>query len=344
MAEGKHPSTPIEPGHRYNPRRASPRLFDVSHPKRQLEIPNHRGATVLHPTRPTAEAQIIQSSPSHNSESSSPGAAAVHRENPKPEQKDILPMKRKEGALLPAIPRQRRSLVLRRQMVAQATHHKNQAKAQTKRSVWAFALGSAVASLLIGAGFLLYLRIEKPQVLSAGSEQQVITSTVVPSEDPIAISDIQEYVVADGEPRLLNIKALGIVARIYPVKASFGGGPLPAPSIHDVGWLLGTSRPGEIGAALINGSVVGASAQGVFSKLGTLVKDQKVSVEMGDGTLLTFRVVDSRIYDSDAVDMDMARTSVEPGRPGLNLLTDTGRFNVRTNSFEQRRLVLTVLE
>lgn len=344
MAEGIHPPTPIEPGHRYNPRRASPRLFDVSHPKRlpktadtHDQAPSHAQAVTpsQKPVAPkaidfaTATVKRVRNSDADSSDS---------------RQTDIPTPMRPEAAVLPAIPRQRRSLVLRRQMVAQATQHKSLAKAQRKRSVWAFTFGGAVASLVIVAGLFLYLRIERPQVLSAETEPQHIDTAIAPSEDPIAISDIQQYTVPDGEPRLLFIKTLGVTARIYPVKAGFKDGPLSAPSIYDVGWLLGTAKPGDKGAALINGSVTGSNAQGIFSKLGALVPEQKVSVEMGDGTLLSFRVVETRLYDSDKVDMVAARTPIDPDRPGLNLLTDVGRFNVRTNSFEQRRLVMTVLE
>lgn len=352
MADGIIPNTPIEPGHRYKPRQSTPRHFDVSGVARgairhaQADSAPVRLQSVDTSQKGTEDnpASVVHGTQQSKTSSgvSLDGVQRVSR----PSVQSAIPEKpkRTESAVKPAIPRQRRSLVLRRQMVAQATSHKKAVKTQKKRLVWAFSLGGAVASFVVVAGLFVYSRFEQPQVLSAESEQVTAAQTGAPLETPLAYDDIEKHTTPAEQPRLLSIAALGVQARVFPVKADYGDEPLLAPTIYDVGWLVSGSAPGEPGAALINGSVSGVRKEGVFRSLRDIKEGDKIIIEMGDGAVYSYRVVESRTYAADAVDMDSARAPIDATRPGLNLLTDRGRFNVRTNSFEDRRIVFATLD
>lgn len=70
--------------------------------------------------------------------------------------------------------------------------------------------------------------------------------------------------------------------------------------------------------------------------------DDVIKIERGDGQIFTYKVTGSQVYDNDKVDMAKVMTTSVPGKPGLNLVTCTGRFNVRTNTYEQRVVVFAV--
>ncbi|HEX8351035.1 MAG TPA: class F sortase [Hymenobacter sp.] len=166
-----------------------------------------------------------------------------------------------------------------------------------------------------------------------------VANEVRPASDQVA-----SYTVADNDPRLLRIPRLGVEARVFPVAPGYNGEPVAAGNIFDVGWLSGTTRPGGNGASLINGHTSGLAKAGVFNKIGDLAVGDVLLVEQGNGRIVTFKVVRSQLYDAAKVDVAAATKPVIAGRPGLNLLTNTGRFNVRTNQFEQRIIVFAAQE
>jgi len=67
-----------------------------------------------------------------------------------------------------------------------------------------------------------------------------------------------------------------------------------------------------------------------------------LSIERGDGTVLNYKVVQTQVYHADDVDMAAALTSVDPAKPGLNLMTCSGKVKAGTNEFQDRIVVFTV--
>lgn len=338
MPDGIRAHAPLEPSQRYRPRQTRPLFFDI-----------HATPSSTRNQAPLAAGQAPrkeQPTPPKTAASSNVALDAVSV----PEKIHSLTKHyptRTAVTVRPAIPRQRRSMVLRRQIVDRAEQFNNEVRAQRRRLLLAFGFGSLAATLLLGVAFVGYTKFHaKPQVLAAQSTTKSPTLPAGRTVNEAAVSqaDIDAYAVSDDQPRLLRISKLGIVARIYPVQANFNGEPIAAPGIYDVGWLENSVTPGEAGAALFNGSSAVATKSGIFGQLNNLTVGDTVVVEMGDGVTQTFKVVSSKQYDADKVDMKRVTASAIAGRPGLNLLTDTGRFNVRTNSYEQRTVVFAVLE
>lgn len=345
-----HPTRPlVELGHRYQPRQSGPRRFAVPAPAvRQPQVaatpaiavspeiksvPTPKSVHDIHPHRPAAQP------PAAHPENS----PAVRPHHPSSDAPSRAPAKTK-----PALPRQRRSLVLRRQISDRAAQYSRQSRAQTNRILLSFAFGGLAASLLLGGVFVLYAKRVHTRASVLSAQTSTATSgqngsPSAPSEVSVDTAMVAAYTVAAKEPRTVKIAKLGVIARVYPTTTNLNGEPIPVSNIHDVGWLTNGSMPGGVGAVLFNGSRAGPSKEGVFAQLSTLQVGDPIVVELGDGTTQRYQVVSSALYDADKVDMNAATQGVIAGTAGLNLLTDTGRYNVRTNTFEQRLLVRAVL-
>jgi len=248
----------------------------------------------------------------------------------------------------PDFPKQNRSNVLSRQIpkppsYTSATKH--------RRPLMPIFL-SGLAIVLFAAGVLVLINtlrtnhIVKAQVKllsqKADSGDTGISDGTPSEANPPNSAGNTGYKVAADSPRLLTIDKIGVSAKIRPV----GTGPnniLKAPAnIYDAGWYDSSAKPGENGTIVLDGHVSGPTKHGVFYGLGTLKSGDKVKIERGDGTQFSYTVTGIQVFDNDKVDMSKVITSSVPGKPGLNLMTCAGRFNVRTNQFEQRVVVFTV--
>jgi sortase (surface protein transpeptidase) len=245
------------------------------------------------------------------------------------------------------LPRQLRSNVLKRQMVKTVPkkHH-----AHKHRRSFTPALLTSMAILLFASGLLVVfsaLRTNhtvKAQVKQLADQQESDDGTQsdgIPSEDDPP-KNVGSYSVAPDLPKLLTIDKLGVNARVIRLGVN-PSNVLKAPSnIFDVGWYEGSAKPGENGTMVIDGHVSGPTKHGVFYSIKTLAEGDKVKVTRGDGKVFTYTVTGTQVYDDDKVDMVKVLTSSVPGKPALNFMTCTGKFDVRSNKFEQRVVVFTV--
>jgi hypothetical protein len=340
MSEAQRSLTPSEPGHRYVPRQVSPRYTEV-------RASVHRSFTPVTPvveTKPPIEQPVV----------SPPTPSLSLRPDITPPKVPLTPVtfSKPRGNVKPAKPRLNRSLVLRRQMVDKASQYKRQNQDLRRRTIMAFAFGGMVATLLATGVFVFYSNNRpKQQVLSAiaysptpGGAVTSSKNIATASESAVSQTDIDNYKTSPDLPRVFRIPSLGVQARIYAVQSDMGGNPLPTNNIFDLGWLTTSAKPGESGAALISGYVDGATKPGALASISSLSVGDTIELELGSGSTVKFKVVSSRQYPAESVDMKAATTSAIAGRPGLNILTNTGRFDVRQNQFEPRTLVFTVLQ
>lgn len=247
----------------------------------------------------------------------------------------------------PHLPKQQRTVVLKRTSIRPLTTP----VLNTRHRLL------SVSSLLTGMALLLFLSgvlvvfatlrtnhsvTAQVKALSQQSTQSDIGITSgVPSEaDPP--SPPSSYKVAADLPRLITIDKIGVKAIIRRVGIG-ANNTLNAPaSIFDAGWYDGSAKPGENGTVVIDGHVSGPTKHGVFYSIGSLAAGDKIKLERGDGKVFVYTVKETKTYDSDKVDMSKVLTSSQPGKAALNFMTCSGRFNVRTNQFEQRTVVYTV--
>lgn len=196
---------------------------------------------------------------------------------------------------------------------------------------------------------------EQTQVLSAkvsapstsavsGSSATAESSQEVPSEQKPKPNYIDTYKVASDLPRLLSIQSIGVRTRVLQVGVDANNQLLTPKSVYDTAWYNGSSKPGEMGAAVIDGHYVGPTARGVFSKLHQLKNDSEVVIERGDGKQLKFKVVAVETMPLDKLDMSKVMQSIDPSAPGLNLITCSGKYDAKSFEFADRTVVYTVME
>lgn len=159
--------------------------------------------------------------------------------------------------------------------------------------------------------------------------------------------EIQAYTVAPEKPRFLTIPAVRIYnARITEIGVR-ANGELSTPSnIYNIGWYTGSSPPGERGTSVMDAHG-GSQGVGVFKDLPKLKAGDTITVEMGDGRLFNYRVADvvTKQLGDEANDyMSTAFSSPQGNTPSLTLITCTGEWSQRLQTYMQRLFVRAVLE
>lgn len=160
-----------------------------------------------------------------------------------------------------------------------------------------------------------------------------------PSTEQPGQSDFDKYQVAPDAPRYIFIPEINVKAIVKRVGTTADNRIQAPHNIFDVGWFDQSAKPGDAGASLMAGHVSSWNSPGVFYELKTLKRGSTVIVERGDGTRLTYTVVKISYYAADNVNMETALESINPAKPGLNLITCAGSIIKGTNEFDQRMVV-----
>ena len=167
-------------------------------------------------------------------------------------------------------------------------------------------------------------------------------SHIAPSTTEVTPSEFTSYTVPATYPRYLFIPVIGVRAIVRTLGLTTDDQLATPDNVYDTGWYSGSSKPGQPGATVIDGHVSSWTTNGVFYNLKKLKTGDSLSVELGNGVIINYRVVKTIIYDSQNVDMtDVLNTSVA-GTSGLNLITCSGDVIKGTNDFTQRIVVFTV--
>jgi hypothetical protein len=102
-------------------------------------------------------------------------------------------------------------------------------------------------------------------------------------------------------PVSLTIPLIGVQTKLMYLGLN-SDGELQVPPLSMVsvaGWYTGSPRPGAIGSAIIVGHIDSHHATGVFWRLNTLRRGDKIYVRRADGTLVEFRVTSVQTYLKD---------------------------------------------
>jgi hypothetical protein len=126
-----------------------------------------------------------------------------------------------------------------------------------------------------------------------------------------------------------------------PVAVGPSGEPQNTGNIYDIGWLQASAKPGN-GMTVLNGFTVGPTKPGALNGMTNLLVGDVIEIEKGDGTKASYKVVKTHNYPSDKVDMQAVKTAPDVSGRGLSIMANVGRFNVRTNQFEDRAVVWAV--
>lgn len=159
---------------------------------------------------------------------------------------------------------------------------------------------------------------------------------------------VTEYIVAPDKPRYLIIPYLGIHARIVEIGLK-GQGEMATPyNIYDVGWYTGSGSvlPGQNGVSVLNAHG-GNLGYGIFRNLPKLPVGETIRIEMGDGRIFTYKVVESvtKELGEDANRyMSTAFTPLSASGNTLTLITCTGDWWESSQTYSQRLFVRAILQ
>ncbi len=252
----------------------------------------------------------------------------------------------------PALPRQSRSMVLARPSL-KPKKKKIRKKSLRRPKVGlkhAVLLFMVIVNAVLSAVYVVpHLRGEHSEdpmdvvaVNTITTDSADIQNSGHADETEVLGEVISNYEVAHDLPRLLIIDKIGVKARVKRVGVGPAGAMLTPSNINDVGWYDGSVKPGEKGAVVLNGHITGASRPGVFDRLGSLKENDVLKIERGDGKIVNYKVVGFDSVERGKLKLDTLVESKDPSKPGLNIVTASVRFDVRTNKFEPHLILYTV--
>lgn len=155
-------------------------------------------------------------------------------------------------------------------------------------------------------------------------------------------TNLQDYKVAESLPRFLRIPGMGQTSRVRRVGVGTETELRMPSNIYDSGWYENSNVPGEAGAVVLTGHASGPTRPGIFHDLKDLKAGDELELETGDGRIYVYEVIKLEAFKDDDP-LDPMLVSVVPGTSGLNLITETGRYNEKTNTYDQRLVVYALL-
>lgn len=161
-------------------------------------------------------------------------------------------------------------------------------------------------------------------------------------ETPLPPNVIDTYKVAPNLPRIIRIDSINVTARVLRLGVTADNSVDTPKNSNDAGWYEGSAKPGEAGAMIVNGHYSGLTQPGVFHKLEKLKAGALITIEKGDGTVLKFAVKKVEKMPANKVPMDQLLVSPDPKAQSLNLITCSGTFDAKNETYDQRVVVQAV--
>lgn len=169
--------------------------------------------------------------------------------------------------------------------------------------------------------------------------------------DPTSISDQQwsAYTTPADQPRYIYIPSINVRARVLSVGVTSQGNIDTPKNLNDTAWYDGSAKPNQDGEVFIDGHTsFSSSLAAAFNDLPKIKNGDTITVELGNGDKVNYKVVTAETVAANKVDMGKALNTptVDGVRAdkGLTLMTCTGTFNYRTQSSDKRFIVYAVQE
>jgi sortase (surface protein transpeptidase) len=175
---------------------------------------------------------------------------------------------------------------------------------------------------------------------TAGATSSSIQST---SAKPTT-AEINNYTVAEGFPRYINIPILGVHARVLSESLENSDTLNQPNNIYDTGWYDASSLPGQSGAMLIDGHISDSSSHGVFYGINSLDAGNIIQIVSGGGQTYNYDVVRTEVLNGTDLNIKAAVKSIDQNVPGLNLISSPGDVIPGTNSSNQLVVAFAILE
>jgi LPXTG-site transpeptidase (sortase) family protein len=134
----------------------------------------------------------------------------------------------------------------------------------------------------------------------------------------------------DVAPVSVRIEALGLEAQVLSVGVD-DDNLFDVPEAQKVGWYKYGAAPGETGSTVLAAHVDFGGRPGAFFDLAELATGETLEVELADGSIQRYRVVDNTLYDKTALPAD--ELFRKDGEEVLRLITCGGAFDSAERSY-----------
>jgi sortase (surface protein transpeptidase) len=207
-----------------------------------------------------------------------------------------------------------------------------------KASPWLFVTLCIMLAAVVAVSYF-YNHSNRAMPAPPSRDNGVMPSSVKPSPHVVA-----DYSVAPDQPKYITIPAISSQqTRIRQLGLTKDNRMAAPNNIYDAGWYKQSSRPGQAGAMFIYGHVSSWQAYGAFYNVKKLQPGDSITVTRGDDKAFTYKVVATKTYPYDKVDMNAVLSPVNGSITGMNLMTCTGKIIKGTSEFDQRLVVFTTL-
>lgn len=285
---------------------------------------------------------------------------SIEKTTYKPEQTDRPPIQTKNNQS--AINSSRRigfwgTLAIRWRKVTEALHYQRYTLGKPRSKLIPRVITTFAILFFVGGCYMTFSGVSANKTAVAQAQQISQQSQNSEHEDnvddfnpnakqetPPSQQSIEDYRVAPDMPRLITIPSIGVKARIRRMGVDKNGAVMAPASVFDAGWYDGSAKPGENGAAFIDGHVSGYASKGIFGNLKKLSNGDSIQVVMGNGNVVTYKVTNKRTYPKDSVDMNQVLNVDGSAKSGLNIMTCAGKFDAKSNSFLDRLVIFAVRE
>lgn len=249
------------------------------------------------------------------------------------------------GTTKPALPRLTRSFVLRRQFNENAqTHRKKTREVKWRHAIAYVLLGVvlAAAAVIVWSFSDVVLNRIRSTVKPAETTQQPLLQAPIETNELDETAPVPEDLLisstkmAVDEPSVIRIPRLGIESSVVRVGKSFNGEPIAPTNIYDIGWFESSGKPSGMRAVVLTGHAIGPTKPGIFSVLPDIAVGDEITAELGDGSLLSYRVERVQSYSLGELDMAAALESADPTKQALNLMVARSKYSPP----DQRRTVV----
>jgi hypothetical protein len=142
-------------------------------------------------------------------------------------------------------------------------------------------------------------------------------------------------------PVTVRIGQIGLEASVIPVGVD-DEQQFAVPAAETVGWYKFGAAPGEDGSTVLAAHVDYGGQPGAFFNLGLVEIGEILEVELGDGNVLRYRVIDNVLYDKTALPADDLFR--KDGDGVLQLITCGGSFDQQQRSYSGNVVVTAVPE
>jgi len=164
-----------------------------------------------------------------------------------------------------------------------------------------------------------------------------------PSEVPVPVVDGKPpFTYLPTQPAIISIPQINVKGYIQQVGVNTAGAVGVPSNIHLAGWFTSSVLPGAKGLSVLDGHVSGRYSDGIFKHLASVKINSIIEIEFGNKSTQKFSVVEiKKLPESESA------TYLFTHRPEiaaqLNLITCGGKFNSKTQTYDDRVIIVAKL-